>query len=403
MVESVQSHPLESHFRGDHLVSRELALYLHIPFCEKKCLYCDFFSITEKEKRTPFVEALLIELASYAQNPPFGGFSVSTIYLGGGTPSLLSAQQLQKILEKIYSVFPVHKQAEITLEANPGALAAGHLQAYRQLGVNRLSLGIQSFHDTELQQLGRIHAVADAKQAITQARQAGFDNLSLDLIYAIPQQDLHSWQETLARAVAFHPEHLSCYSLSIEPATPLARLVEQEMVRPCDEELERELFITTQEILSKAGYEHYEISNYSRPGFRSQHNQKYWTGAAYLGLGPSAHSFDGKKRWWNVRSVNEYLAALTAGKTVIAETEELTDEQHRTEAILLGLRTIDGLAFSGYEHIITAMGGIDEKAGAFARSASGKLFARNHNRLALTQEGLLLYNYVCEKLCAQII
>ncbi len=402
-MESHESHPLEPHFRGDYLVSQDLALYLHIPFCERKCSYCDFFSITEKEKLAPFVDALLLEIEYYAQNPPFGGFSVSTIYLGGGTPSLLSAQQLYKILDKIHTVFSVRNDAEVTLEANPGALDNNHLAGYRQLGVNRLSLGIQSFQDAELQQLGRIHTSTDAERAIVAARQAGFDNLGLDFIFAIPHQDMAHWRQTLTRALDYRPEHLSCYSLSIETGTPLSRLVEQNSVQPCNEELAREMFIATQETLIQAGYEHYEISNYSLPGFRSQHNQKYWSGAAYLGLGPSAHSFDGRKRWWNVRNVDDYLSALSMGILPVAETEELSTVQQKTEAVLLGLRRMEGLTISGFEKIIADMGGIDEKTRAFDHSATGRLFAWNHGQLALTREGLLLYNYVCEKLCSQII
>jgi oxygen-independent coproporphyrinogen III oxidase len=352
-----------------------------------------------------FIEALLHEIDLYAQDPPFGGFSVSTIYFGGGTPSLLSPKQVEKILKNLN--FFVTPGAEITLEANPGATERASLVEYRRLGVNRLSLGIQSFHDQELQLLSRIHTADEAEQSIEQGRQAGFDNISLDFIYAIPGQDRNSWNETLKRAVEFHPEHISAYSLTIEAGTPLSRLVDIGRVQPCEEELERELFLLTQETLEKSGYEQYEISNYSLPGFRSRHNQKYWAGTPYLGLGPSSHSFDGRRRWWNLRDVDKYISTLRDNVLPKEGMEELSVEQQLTESILLGLRRKEGLEiadlWSSLQPAIEAMGGIDKEVSAFQASPTGKLFARVKSHLVLTQEGLLLYNYVCEKLCSQII
>lgn len=381
------------------------ALYIHIPFCEHKCVYCDFYSVTQKELLNGFNQALLQEIDQYSHNPPHGGFSISTLYLGGGTPSLMTPAHLQQILDAVAKNFSLCSDAEITLEANPGAMEIRHLADFYRLGINRLSLGVQSFHDQELHQLSRIHTAADATQAIRAARQARFDNLSLDLIFAIPGQTLASWQSTLTQAIAFQPEHLSCYSLTIEAATPLGHAVQEGHVQPCDEELERELFILGQEKLQQAVYEHYEISNYCRPSFRSKHNQSYWQETPYLGLGPSAHSFDGHRRWWNIRDINRYLDALAQNQSVVAEAETLTPAQQMAESILLGLRRVEGVDLSLSHYLlpaITAMGGTDSQTQAFQPSANGKLFTLHDDRLALTREGLLIYNHICEKLCSQI-
>lgn len=382
------------------------ALYLHIPFCAHKCAYCDFYSITRRELLPPFIDALLREITFYSENPPFGGFSISTLYLGGGTPSLLTPKQLEKILLLLQEKFTLAQDAEITLEANPGVTEMAHLYDYRRLGINRLSLGIQSFQPAELAGLSRLHTTAEAKQAIRQARRAGFDNLSLDLIFAMPGQTIDTWVKTLDQTLSFQPEHLSCYSLTIEPGTPLHRQVRQGQVQPCMEELERELFILTQETLQQAGYQQYEISNYCLPGFRSRHNQSYWSGLAYLGLGPSAHSFDGLRRWWNMRDVEQYLQAVSAYGQATADSETLTAEQKKIESVMLGLRRVEGVALVDLpfqpEKAAAALGGIDDGSRPFQRSAGNKLITLADGRLALTREGLLLYNYVCEKLCSLI-
>ncbi|NLP12881.1 radical SAM family heme chaperone HemW [bacterium] len=382
------------------------ALYLHIPFCAHKCAYCDFYSITRRELLPPFIDALLREITFYSENPPFGGFSISTLYLGGGTPSLLTPAQLKKVLVSLREKFTLAQDAEITLEANPGATERAHLSDYRRLGINRLSLGIQSFQLSDLALLSRLHTKTEAEQAIRQARQAGFDNLSLDLIFSVPGQTDDTWRKTLHQALAFQPEHLSCYSLTIEPGTPLHRQVQQGQVQPCAEELERELFILTQETLQQAGYEQYEISNYCLPGFRSRHNQAYWSGCPYLGLGPSAHSFDGHRRWWNVRDVEQYLQAVSAQGYAVADSETLTAEQKTIESVMLGLRRIEGVALVGLPfqpaEAAAALAGIDDYGRPFQSSADNKLITQADGRLALTREGLLLYNYVCEKLCSLI-
>jgi len=387
-------------------VTGTAALYLHIPFCAHKCAYCDFYSITRRELLPPFIDALLREITYYSENPPFGGFSISTLYLGGGTPSLLTPEQLKKILLLLNEKFTLAEDVEITLEANPGATEMVHLCDYRRLGINRLSLGIQSFQPADLAVLSRLHTTAGAEQAIRQARRAEFDNLSLDLIFAVPGQTADAWRKTLDQALAFQPEHLSCYSLTIEPGTPLHRQVQQGKVRPCAEELERELFILTQETLQQAGYEQYEISNYCLPGYRSRHNQAYWSGSPYLGLGPSAHSFDGRRRWWNVRDVDQYMHSISVCNHAVADSETLTAEQMEIESVMLGLRRVEGVALAGLPfqpaQAAAALAGIDDCSRPFQSSAGNKLITQADGRLALTREGLLLYNYVCEKLCSLI-
>lgn len=330
-----------------------ISVYVHIPFCARKCLYCDFYSIEAPGEVEAFLAALDREVGLVQAGAP--GSKVQTIFLGGGTPSLLAPAQVEAILRRLRSAFAVAPDAEITLESNPGTLTRDSLAAYRAGGVNRLSLGVQSFHDLELRALGRIHSADDARRAIGDARAAGFDNLSLDLIYALPGQSLARWEATLRTAVQLAPEHVSAYALTIERHTPFGRMLRAGELQRAPTDTEAAMFERTMEMLEATGYEHYEVSNYARPGFRCRHNLAYWMHHDYLGLGPSAHSFrmaeGGKtaRRWWNVSDLSGYLTELGEGRLAIGGEERLGVRELAAERVFLGLRDggldVRGLAY----------------------------------------------------------
>jgi oxygen-independent coproporphyrinogen-3 oxidase len=315
-------------------------LYIHIPFCLSKCSYCDFYSSTSVTALPLFLGALSREMEAYS--PRFGAFD--TVYLGGGTPSLLSPQQLEGVLAGIRENFDLLPDTEITMETNPADLEKCHLESLREIGINRLNIGIQSFDPEVLRFLGRRHSLAQALSAIEASRKAGFHNTGLDLIYGVPGQTVDSWLDTLKQAVAFAPEHLSCYQLTLEATTPLGKRYQAGEFPLPGEEFQYEFFTETSQFLKDGGYIHYEVSNFARGmEHTSRHNQKYWDHSPYLGLGPAAHSFRGNLRWWNGRSIDRYLAVINAGHLPVEETEILTTEQLRLEALYFGFRTERGI------------------------------------------------------------
>ena len=327
-------------------------LYIHIPFCQSKCLYCDFYSITDLAKAGSFLAALEreMELAGHTM------LTFDTLYIGGGTPSVLDPAVIEQIIVGAFKNFKIRSHAEVTIEVNPGTITLEDLYRYRQAGVNRLNIGIQSFQDKSLKFLGRIHSRADALASIDRARRAGFENIGLDLIYGLPQQDIVSWSCELNQAVQFNPEHLSCYMLTRESGTPLDREVIAGHIRlPADDHLRR-LFETTHEYLANNGYLHYEISNFARrvdedcSTWESRHNLKYWSFAPYIGLGPSAHSYLEPQRHWNHRSVEKYIEKLRQDNLPIAGKEQLTREQMIMESIYLGFRTVPGIKLGDFRH-----------------------------------------------------
>lgn len=321
-------------------------IYIHIPFCVRKCRYCDFYSVADASLHEPFVMALIkeIEGAVPFPEPP------DTVYFGGGTPSLLDPKAISTVLDAARRKFSLPDHAEVTLEANPGTVTLDKLRAYRDAGINRLNIGVQSFNDRVLSFLGRCHSGREARQAILWAREAGFKNIGLDLISGVPDQALQDWWETLGAGLAFHPEHFSCYMLTYEPGTPLDRLRASGSIEPVDEDSAAAFFDTTLGVLSDAGYEHYEISNFARHrDLRSRHNQKYWDHTPYIGFGPAAHSFSGKQRRWNISDVSTYIKRMEEGRSTVDETETLTAEQFMVETIYLGLRTGDGIDLARFE------------------------------------------------------
>jgi oxygen-independent coproporphyrinogen III oxidase len=316
-------------------------IYIHIPFCRSRCSYCDFATgLYHSDLAERYVQAVVVEIqSSSVTNVP-----VDTIYFGGGTPSLLSAAQLEAILEAVQGHFRVDERAEITMEMNPGTVSSETLRAFRAGGVNRASFGAQTFDDRELARLGRSHTVADTLNTFSDLRAAGFDNISFDLIAGLPGQRIERWQKNVEQALDLRPEHLSFYLLEVHPGTPLAEHIRRGLQPTPDDDLAAVMYEWMLERAEKAGYEHYEISNLSRPGFASRHNIKYWTGAPYFGFGCSAHSFDGTgRRWSNQRDIEKYVGAIESGVSPVVQEELLSETDIRSEAIFLGMRMMSGV------------------------------------------------------------
>jgi len=375
-------------------------LYVHIPFCLRKCAYCDFYSVARESKEMdPFLAALCqeIDLRTAETKGP-----CETVFFGGGTPSLLTPDRLEAILTRLRDRFGILPDAEITLEANPGTVDVERLRAYRALGVTRLSLGIQSFRDSELQLLGRIHDRAAALAAIQATRDAGFDNLSLDLIFATPGQALNAWEETLDTALAFQPEHVSAYSLTVEDGTPLALRIRSGALTPCSADLAAVMYERTIERLTATGYDHYEVSNYARPGFPCRHNMVYWTHRDYSGFGPAAHSFRRSdagtrgRRFWNVADLDAYGRRLREGRSPIEGQEELGADEMWRERIFLGLRTgrldLARLADEFGRNLAA------ERSEALRMLAEAGLILSRGTSLDLTVRGFLLCDDICLRL-----
>jgi len=320
-------------------------LYIHIPFCIRKCGYCGFFSITDRALIADFLTALGSEAALYG--PSWGPFD--TLHIGGGTPSLLPGDDLARIIDAARTLFTITATAEITVEVNPGDIDREYLRGMRAAGVNRLTIGCQSFDDAVLAFLGRRHTARQAREAVEMARQAGFDNIGIDLIFGFPGQSVAGWQATLAATLTLRPDHLSCYQLTIEKGTPFAEWCNNGEIALPDDATQTDLFFSTSRILEGNGFVQYEVSNFARRcETESRHNKKYWDHTPYLGLGPAAHSFDGRRRSWNVRSVDAYLGELAAGRLPIAASETLTPDQLQMEALFLGFRTRRGINLGAF-------------------------------------------------------
>ena len=326
---------------------RPLGLYIHIPFCKQKCSYCDFYSLAGNEDRmAEYVEALCADLSETAQYA--AGYAVDTIYFGGGTPSYLGEKHLIRILKTILKKYRVEKDAEITLEANPDSAGDWKmLRSLRRAGFSRLSLGMQSGCDEELKEIGRIHTAAETQAAVAAARKAGFDNLSLDLIYGLPHQNMARWQENLRTAVALAPEHLSCYGLKVEEGTPL--FARQEGAGLPDDEAQADFYLWTVEYLAAHGYTQYEISNFAKAGRESRHNLKYWLLQEYAGFGPGAHSDLGGVRYAYDRSLDAYITGVKTRAPVFSERCRIPPMDRDVEWVMLGLRTSSGLDPREYE------------------------------------------------------
>ena len=383
--------------------SNNAGLYIHIPFCVRKCPYCDFYSVTDLALKPRFLKALIAEMKLVSAK----GFCFDTLYIGGGTPSVYGYNDIGQIVTAISRNFDLRPDAEITIEVNPGTVSIEQLKGYREAGINRINIGVQSFYQKNLDFLGRIHSANEARNAVTEAQRAGFKNIGLDLIYGLPDQSKPDWLEDMKQAVEYDPTHLSCYMLTYEKGTPLYSDLKDKRVQPLAEDNARTLFETTIDYLEYHKYFQYEISNFARIGndgkpHISKHNLKYWTLVPYIGLGPSAHSFVEPQRYWNVSSVSSYIAAIESGRLPVAEKEVLSEQQQMIEAIYLSLRMTAGIDLVGFK----AKYGID-----FMETFKGEisdLEERNYielknSRCALTRRGRALLDSITSMFVARDI
>lgn len=374
-------------------------IYLHVPFCLKKCAYCDFFSITTLSLIPDFVRAVSREITL---SPRPGCFD--SIYFGGGTPSLLAREFVDIIIQALFKTFNMGPHPEITLEANPKTLSLAGLKECRRAGVNRIQLGVQSFQDRHLGFLGRIHASSEARESLALIRKAGFGNLGIDLIYGLPGQTVENWILDLEEALVYEPEHLSCYGLTYEPGTPLEKDLRLEKFKPLSEEDAAGLFTTTRDFLQSHGYFQYEISNFAKldlnlqgreatQTFRSRHNQKYWRFSPYVGLGPSAHAFAPPVRSWNVRDLTRYLDSLEQGILPLEGSEVLTRVQEMTEAVALGLRTAEGIDIARFNQKFQVSFHTLFKASLEILTAQ-QMVVLSPDHCRLSSKGLVLHNSI---------
>jgi oxygen-independent coproporphyrinogen-3 oxidase len=318
-------------------------LYVHVPFCARRCAYCDFAIAV---RRNVPVDEYLASLEREIESKVSTSYRLESVYLGGGTPSRLGKLGIERTMDLVRSRFELQDDTEITIEANPDDVDANQAAAWRGAGVNRVSLGIQSFDDSVLQWMHRIHNASGAINAFRTLRGAGFDNISVDLIFALPQSLNRSWESDLTKALELEPEHVSLYGLTIEHSTPLGRWRDRGSVIAADEDTYAAEFLMADRMMSDAGFDHYEVSNFAKPGRRSRHNSAYWSGAPYVVIGPSAHSYDGEGRSWNVPQYTEWVSKLSLGESVVVERERLTYENRIAEKVYLGLRTNSGLEIS---------------------------------------------------------
>ena len=326
--------------------NEQAGLYIHIPFCKSKCGYCSFYSIKALNLLPDFIDALNKEMKFYSKL--FKSFD--TVYFGGGTPSLLTPQQIKIILKTVNKFYRIDPHAEITIEVNPGDVSLEYFRSLRSLGINRLNIGMQSFDNQLLKYLGRRHSASDALASMEAAREAGFTNIGIDLIYGLQHQNLQSWDKTLQKAISIKPEHISCYQLSLAPKTPLYQTYQEQSIKLPSNEQQAKYFFSTSEILENAGYLHYEVSNFARKeSLKSKHNMKYWQHLPYLGLGPAAHSFPEKKRWWNKSAAKRYIKDIFQEKIPVEDAENLTPAQLQLEILFLALRTHTGIDLNLYK------------------------------------------------------
>ncbi|MES2847525.1 MAG: radical SAM family heme chaperone HemW [Bacteroidota bacterium] len=362
-------------------------IYIHIPFCKQACNYCNFHFTTSLRHKDDLIAALIKEINITTFFGAGNNEIIETVYFGGGTPSLLSIDDLKKIFEALQKKFTIIADAEITLEANPDDVNNNKLAGWRTAGINRLSMGIQSFDEEELRWMNRAHTAAESLQCIDAIRNAGFSNFSIDLIYGSPLLTNESWKRNVDIIFEKKVPHISCYALTVEPKTPLSKLITQHKKENTNAEKQSEQFLLLMQWMHTAGYEHYEISNYALPGMRSRHNSSYWSGKNYYGFGPSAHSFDGNNRRWNIANNNLYIQSLQ--KDIIPfEEEKLTATQRLNEYIMTSLRTIEGL---DVERVVNDFGkGNDDKIVTAAKKYlnSNRLIYQN-SHLILTDEGKL--------------
>lgn len=367
-------------------------IYIHIPFCKQRCSYCDFYTRVaplQVQKTVNTIAQEAVSRKAYLQNEV-----INTIYFGGGTPSLLNASQFRQIFDAVFANYQVNEKAEITFEANPDDLTPTFFEEIRKLPFNRISMGIQSFDNEQLKAVNRRHTGIEAIEAYENARNAGFKNISVDLIYGLPGQSLQSWKHQLDTALALNPEHISIYGLTYEEGTPLFKQRELRRIQSVSDDEMIDMHVHTLAATVNAGYEAYEISNFARPGFRSQHNSAYWKMTPYLGLGPSAHSFNGDTRSWNVESIKDYVNAIDEGDVYI-ETEVLSTLNKYNEYVMVALRTSEGVNTAYLEQHFDAdiVNHFYSKVQTFE---TDKVLINTNGFVRLTTDGILISNLIIE-------
>jgi oxygen-independent coproporphyrinogen-3 oxidase len=369
-------------------------IYLHIPFCRKACTYCNFHFSTSLKTKNEFIDALLKE--TRIRKEYLASQEIETIYFGGGTPSILVSEELEIILREVKSTFNVSPEAEITLEANPDDITAAKIAEWKIAGINRLSIGIQSFYEADLQWMNRAHSAQQAVDSIQLARAGGIENLTIDLIYGTPGLSDEHWIHNMEMAVSAGVQHLSCYALTVEPNTLLDHQIRQHAIPEIDSEQQARQFYLMVDYLAARGFEQYEISNFAMPGFRSKHNSSYWKGTHYLGLGPSAHSFNGAQRSWNIANNALYIQALRQG-ILNCETEELSENMILNEYVMTASRTIEGISLADIESRfgLNRRQELESKASKFL--SEGRMI-QSDERLILTKAGRLFADGIASAL-----
>jgi oxygen-independent coproporphyrinogen-3 oxidase len=369
-------------------------VYIHIPFCATRCHYCNFATGGyESELARRYVAAAREEIIRSDVSTKPAMRNVDTIYFGGGTPTTLSIEQISGLIELCRQTFYVASNSEVTAEANPGSVSQAYLENLRVIGVNRLSFGVQSFDDGELQMIGRTHSSEDAREAVRMARAAGFANVSLDLIAGLPEQKMETWRRNLDEAFALKPDHLSVYLLELYQDAPLLHRINRGELRAIDEELTVAMYFALTDEAERHGFEHYEISNWSRPGFESRHNLKYWTGAPYWAFGVSAAGYDGQTRWSNTRNIHEYLEKIESGQSPVAERVELDDEARQSENLFLRLRLKDGVDLGEHQRRF-GVNTLERYHAEIERLREAGLIEFDENRLKISRAGTVLANEV---------
>jgi oxygen-independent coproporphyrinogen-3 oxidase len=374
-------------------------IYLHIPYCKQACHYCDFHFSTSLKTKQDLLKALVKEARmqkNYFSDCFSSGTQLQTLYFGGGTPSLLDGDELKMVMDVLTETFPVSPGAEATLEANPDDLDAKKLYSLVQSGINRLSIGIQSFHDEDLRFMNRVHNSSQAEASVKRAQDTGITNISIDLIYGTPTMDAVRWKQNLQKAFSLEVPHLSCYALTVEEKTPLSHFIRTGKAAAPDEQHIAEQFDTLVEATAENGFEHYEISNFAKPGFHSRHNSSYWKGQPYLGLGPAAHSYNGVARQWNVRSNAKYIQSIGEGK-IPCETEVLTVTQRFNEYVMVSLRTKDGIDM---DHMKKVFGEEmhEQLLKELEPPLAEMLVEKNENHYRITQKGKLFADRIASDL-----
>jgi oxygen-independent coproporphyrinogen III oxidase len=373
-------------------MNNRAGIYLHIPFCATRCHYCNFATGGyESNLAQRYVAALSQEIEEAPSRPEMR--SVDTLYFGGGTPTTLSIEQISGLVETCHKKFDIAPGAEITIEANPGSVTADYLEKLRALGINRVSFGVQSFDDLELQMLGRTHSAQDAREAVRMARAAGFANISIDLIAGLPEQKMETWRGNLDEVGSLAPDHLSVYLLELYRDAPLLHRIERGELRALDEELTVEMYFALMDEAERFGLEQYEISNWARPGCSSRHNLKYWTGAPYWAFGVSAAGYDGESRWSNTRNIHEYLAQVESGHSPVDSRAELDDEDRQSEALFLGLRLRDGVDLQAHRRRF-GVNVVDRYRDELERLCEAGLIELSDENIVISRKGKVLANEV---------